>query len=89
MGALGAAIVPMLGGLWLFALLYAPALGPALSRFVVRITRGKRGPILATITSAGLITGALGVAAAMGLWASLPFWGMLVIAVFGTWTTIK
>jgi hypothetical protein len=89
LGALGAAIVPMLGGLWLFALLYAPALGPLLSRVVVRITRGKRGPSLATVTCLGLVVGALGVALALGLWGNLAFWGMLLVATVGTWTTIR
>ena len=88
-GILGAILVRFLGGLWLFALLYAPALGPLLGRLVARITRGKRGYVLASVTVAGLATGAVGMAFALGVWASLVFWLMLAIAGVGAWMWIK
>ena len=52
MGAVGAFGVGMLGSWALFALFYAPALGPILGKFVTRITKGKRGPLLAAATGA-------------------------------------
>ena len=54
LGALGAILVNVLGTLALLALFYAPALGPILGKLVTRLTKGKRGPLLAAATGAGI-----------------------------------
>ncbi len=61
-GVVGAIIAGLIGGLSLFALLYAPAIGPTLGKFIVRASGGKRGTKVALIASAGFLAGALGAA---------------------------
>lgn len=89
MGALGAVLVDLLGTLALFALFYAPALGPLLGKFVTRITKGKRGTLLAATTGAGIAVGALG----LGVWSGAIFspflWLMIAIAVVGVWLFLR
>ena len=89
MGAIGAVLVDMLGTWALFALFYAPALGPVLGKFVTRITKGKRGPILAAVTSAGIAVGALGLGAFTGAIFSPFLWLMVVIAIVGIWLFLR
>lgn len=57
--AVGAAILPVLGGLVFWALIYAPVLGPMMGKVITLITRGKRGPKLATVVSLGIVCGSV------------------------------
>lgn len=59
-GVVGALLAGLIGSLSLFALLYAPAIGPTLGQFIVRASGGKRGTKVALIASAGFLVGALG-----------------------------
>lgn len=58
-GVIGAIIAGLFGGISFFALLYAPAIGPTLGKFIVRASGGKRGTKVALIASAGFLVGAL------------------------------
>lgn len=89
MGALGAILVRMLGTWALFALFYAPALGPFLGKVVTRITKGKRGPLLVATTGAGIAVGALGLGALIGTIVSPFLWLMIVIAIVGVWLFLR
>ena len=89
MGALGAILVDMLAGWALFALFYAPALGPFLGKVVTRIARGKRGPILAGATGAGIAVGAIGLGAFTDAIFSPFLWIMVVIAIVGVWLFLR
>ena len=89
MGAIGAVLIRVLGTLALFALFYAPALGPILGKFVTRITKGKRGPLLAAATGAGIAVGALGLGAFTGAIFSPFLWIMIVIAIVGVWLFLR
>lgn len=42
-----------------FLLLFVPLIGAALSKAIPAITRGKRGPVLASVATAGAVVGAL------------------------------
>ena len=88
-GALGAVFAGVLGLFWLFALLYAPAIGPVLGRFISKITGGKRGPKIALATMLGLAAGALATAMLVGTIGSFVFWIMLAIALAGVWGFLK
>lgn len=103
-GVLGALIVGAVGILSFWALLYAPAIGPALGQLIVRASGGKRGTKLALIASAGFTAGALGESLfpalpmlAKGVPASIalmglanPFlWIMLAIALGSLWMYLK
>ena len=89
MGALGAVLINLLGMFWLFALFYAPALGPVLGGVVTRITRGKRGPVLAGVTGAGLAVGALGLGVFTGAILNPILWLMVAIAIVGVWLFLR
>ena len=89
LGALGAILVGMLGTWALFALFYAPALGPVLGKFVTRITKGKRGPLVAGAAGAGIAAGALGLGAFTGAIFSPFLWLMVVIAIVGVWLFLR
>ncbi len=89
MGAIGAVLVDVLGTLALFALFYAPTLGPILGKFVTRMTKGKRGPLLAAATSAGIAFGALGLGAFTGTIFNPFLWIMIVIAIVGVWLFLR
>ena len=89
MGVLGAIGVRMLSTWALFALFYAPAIGPFLGKVVTRITKGKRGPILAGVTGAGIAVGALGLGAWTGAIVSPFLWIMVVIAIVGVWLFLR
>ena len=58
-GMVGAVLVSLAGMLIFWALLYAPVAGPMLGKAISRITGGKRGPVLASVVSAGLVCGAV------------------------------
>ena len=89
MGALGAVLVDVLG-LWaFFALIYAPALGALLGKAVTRITKGKRGPLVAGATGAGIAVGAIGLGAFTGAIFSPFLWLMIVIAIVGVWLFLR
>lgn len=89
LGAGGAILVNILGIWALFALFYAPALGPVLGKIVTRITKGKRGPLLAAATGAGIAVGALGLGAFTGAIFSPFLWLMVVIAIIGVWLFLR
>lgn len=89
LGAGGAILVNILGIWALFALFYAPALGPLLGKIVTRITKGKRGPLLAGATGAGIAVGALGLGAFTGAIFSPFLWLMVVIAIVGVWLFLR
>lgn len=89
MGAGGAILVDVLAGWALFALFYAPALGPILGKFVTRITKGKRGPLVAIASGAGIAVGALGLGAFTGAIFSPFLWLMVVIAIIGVWLFLR
>ena len=89
MGALGAILVDALGSWALFALFYAPALGPLLGKWVTRLTKGKRGPLVAGATGAGIAAGALGLGAFTGAIFSPFLWLMIVIAIVGVWLFLR
>lgn len=63
-GVVGSLIVSMVGMLSLFALLYAPAIGPALGKFIIRASGGKSGTKVAAIAAGGFLVGALGASVA-------------------------
>ena len=88
-GALGAILVDVLGTWALFALFYAPALGPFLGKFVTRVTKGKRGPLVAAATGAGIAVGAIGLGAFTGAIFSPFLWLMVVIAIVGVWLFLR
>lgn len=56
-GVLGALILGRLGSFSLFALFYAPAIGPALGKLIIRASGGKSGTKLAFIGAAGFAVG--------------------------------
>lgn len=89
LGAGGAVLVGFVGVFWLFALLYAPALGPLLGQMVTRITNGKRGPRLAAVTIGGVIAGAATAALFTGAFLNPIFYLMLAIAAAGVWAFLK
>lgn len=89
MGAIGAVLLDALGGFSLWILLYAPALGPLLGRAVVTITRGKRGPKVATVVSVGLVVGTAVAALLTGGIADPILWLFLAIAIGGVWAWLK
>lgn len=62
-GAFGAFVVA--GGLFVafWLVLYGYAIGPALGRIIIKVTGGKRGPVLAVAVCGGLVAGAIGVRA--------------------------
>lgn len=103
-GILGAVILSVIGGFSLFALFYAPAIGPALGKLIIRASGGKSGTKLALIASAGFIVGALGLSLgravpliAAGIPATLALgtmfqpllWIMVAIAVGSLWVFLK
>ncbi len=103
-GVLGAVILSFLGGFVFFALLYAPAIGPALGQIIIRASGGKRGTKVAVIASAGFIVGALGLSLCLAVPLLLtghpaahafhllfqPFlWIMTAIAVASLWVFLK
>jgi len=59
LGAIGAQIIEAAGTLVFWALLYAPAIVPLMSRIVDKLTGGKRGPVIAGASCAGVTIGAL------------------------------
>lgn len=59
-GVVGSIILNVLAGFSFFALLYAPAIGPFLGKFIIRASGGKSGTKVAFIASAGFVVGALG-----------------------------
>ena len=90
MGALGAILVDLLPGIWIFfALFYAPALGAILGKFVTRITKGKRGPRVAIATGAGIAVGALGLGVFTGAVFSPFLWIIVVVAIVGVWLFLR
>ena len=89
MGALGGVLIEVLGFFALWALLYAPAIGPLLGGVVSKITRGKRGTVLASVAGAGIAVGALGVGAVTGAIFSPILWLMIGIAVVGVWLFLR
>ena len=89
MGVVGAVLVDMLGTLALFALFYAPAIGPILGKLVTRITKGKRGPLLAGATGAGIAAGALGLGVVTGALFNPFLWLMIVIAIVSAWLFLR
>lgn len=90
-GALGLILIEIAGAFWLWVLLYAPAIGPALGGFITRITGGKRGPKVALVVSGGLICGAVSVALATSSLSvvNFPLAIFLVLAVGGAWWWLK
>jgi len=58
-GVVGSILLSVLGGFSFLALLYAPAIGPTLGRFIVRASGGKRGTKVAVVAAAGFLVGAL------------------------------
>ncbi|BCM89201.1 hypothetical protein IAD21_01045 [Abditibacteriota bacterium] len=103
-GVLGALILAYTGGFSFFALLYAPAIGPALGKIIIRASGGKSGTKLAIIAVAGFAAGALGWSVAMiapmliaGVPAPVAFeafgnpflWIMTVIATASLWVFLK
>ena len=89
MGAIGAVLVDILG-LWaFFVLFYAPALGAFLGKFLTRLTKGKRGPLVASASGAGIAVGALGLGAFTGAIFSPFLWLMVVIAIIGVWLFLR
>jgi len=103
-GVLGAIILSVVGGFSIFALLYAPAIGPALGKLIIRASGGKSGTKLAIIGASGFVVGALGSSLATalpllmrGTPAGLAFglmfhpflWIMVAIAVVSLWAFLK
>jgi hypothetical protein len=88
-GGIGAALSGVLGILWLFALLYAPAIGPVLGRFITKVTGGKRGIKVALATMLGVGSGALAIGLLLGTIATFVFWIMLVIALVGVFGYLR
>ncbi|RYG69357.1 hypothetical protein EON80_09945, partial [bacterium] len=66
-GAIGPVVFQLAGAFWIWALLYAPALGPVLGRLVTKLTQGKRGAKVASAVTAGLVTGGIG-SSVLTLW---------------------
>ena len=88
-GAAGAVLFGLLGSFWLWAIFLAPTLGPLLGNLVTRITRGKRGPLVAGVTGASLALGALATGALTGAIFSPFLWLLVVIAIIGVWLLLK
>ena len=103
-GVLGAIILGVVGTFSLFALFYAPAIGPALGKLIIRASGGKSGTKLAIIAASGFAVGALGSSlgtavhlllrgAPVGLAFAVMFhpflWIMVVIAVVSLWAFLK
>lgn len=103
-GIVGAVVLNVVAGFSLFALLYAPAIGPALGKLIIRASGGKSGTKLAFIASAGFVVGALGWSLASAIPLLLhsvpgvnafdamnnPFlWIMVAIAVASLWAFLK
>ena len=59
LGVLGGLLVEAAGCLLLWALFYAPAMAPVITRIIDRFTGGKRGPLIAAAASLGFTLGAL------------------------------
>ena len=89
LGAVGSFLVDALGGFSLYALFFLPALGPILSKIIARITRGKRGPVLAIVTGAGVAAGAVGLGLFTGAIFDPILWIMIVLALGGVWAFIR
>ncbi len=89
-GIIGSIIVETVGMFSFFALLYAPAIGPFLGKFIIRASGGKSGTKVALIASAGFLVGALGASIASSLpllkasseGPALPLASVLGMAVF-------
>lgn len=103
-GVVGAVILSVIGGFSLFALFYAPAIGPALGKLIIRASGGKSGTKVALIASAGFVVGALGSSLVRvmplimhGIPAALAFaafgnpllWIMTAVAVGSLWVFLK
>ena len=88
-GAFGALIVSRAGMLAIFALLYAPAIGPLLGRMITRISGGKRGPKIAFISIAGLLLGVAATAFFTDSYTDPILWLMALIGVAGVWNWLK
>ena len=88
-GVLGAFIVDRAGMFALFALFYAPAIGPLLGKMLTRISGGKRGTKIAVIGIAGLLVGVVGAALFVGALIDPILWIMAAIAVAGVWNWLK
>jgi len=58
-GVVGSILLSVVGSFSFIALLYAPAIGPTLGRFIVRASGGKRGAKVAVVAAAGFLVGAL------------------------------
>ena len=69
LGAIGVVLLRTIG---FFVLFFAPMIGTILGKAIIAITRGKRGPMLATVASVGATLGAL-----------LPF-GLSLLAAAGS-----
>lgn len=89
MGALGSVLVGVLGFFALWALLYAPAIGPVVGQVVVKVTRGKRGSVLAGVSGAGIALGALAVGLVNGEVFDPILWLMIGIAIVGVWLFLR
>ena len=59
--------VLILQSIGLFLLFFAPVIGTVLGKVIIGITRGKRGPVLASVASAGSIVGAAAPILMLGL----------------------
>ncbi len=100
-GVVGAVILNAIGGLSILALFYAPAIGPALGKLIIRASGGKSGTKLALIASTGFVVGALGSSVAPLLTRGVPLalafgalgnpflWIMVAIAVVSLWAFLK
>jgi hypothetical protein len=101
MGAIGSAILQATGLLLL--LLFAPAIGGILGPLITRMTGGKRGPVIASVASAGMASGVLTIIAletlpllreGIGVNELLSFSiltpvAFLVLAIVGIWHWLK
>ena len=100
-GVVGAVILNAIGGLSILALFYAPAIGPALGKLIIRASGGKSGTKLALIASTGFVVGALGSSLAPVVTRGVPLalafsslsnpflWIMVAIAVVSLWAFLK
>ena len=89
MGGLGSVLIDALGFFALWGLLYAPAVGPLLGGVVSKLTRGKRGPVLAGVSGAGIAVGALGTGLFTGAIFDPIVWLMAAIAIVGVWLFLR
>ena len=89
MGALGSFLVGILGVLGLWALLYAPVIGPLVGGAITKVTRGKRGSVLASVAGAGIAAGALGTGLLTGAIFNPILWLVMVIAIVGVWLFLR